>query len=450
MARFLFAAWPFPGHVNPPLSIAKALQARGHEVAFYTGVAPRSKLEDEGVTVFPFRGFEEARLWDSIQAEEERVPVGRGSRRLLKVVFHDWLVGTIPAQVGDLRAIIRDWRPDVISTDPMMWGPILVLHETETVPIVVTSFLVGCAIPGPDAPPWGPGLPPPRSLRTRWLCRAATTAGKMLSAPMRREMNRVRAAYGLPATSGTLADLSARLPLYLVPSVPELDYNRRDLPPSVRYVGACVWNKPTGAPVPGWFSELPRDRPWVHVTEGTAHYQEPFVLRAAAQGLANLPMQVILTSGPQRALKSADLGSLAPNIRLERWVSHADLLPKCAALVTTGGAGTVMAALQLGVPMVIVPTGWDKPDNAQRVVEAGAGIRLAPRRCSPARLRDAVNRVIHEPRFRENALRIAERLAEQSGPPRAAELLESRVRVRDEPADGRECVEPALSFEKRG
>lgn len=440
MARFLFAAWHFPGHVNPPLSIAKALQARGHDVAFYTGVAARPTLEDEGITVFPFRGFDEARLWDSIQAEEARVPVGRGSRRLFKLVFHDWLIGTIPGQVADLREILSSWRPDVLSTDPMMWGPVLVLHETERVPTVVTSFLVGCAIPGPDAPPWGPGLPPPRTVGTRWLCRAAAFAGRALAAPMRRQMNRVRAGHGLPPMRGSLAEFSARLPLYLVPSVPELDYNRRDLPPSVRYVGPCVWNKPTGAPAPGWLDELPRDRPWVHVTEGTAHYQEPFVLRAAAQGLANLPMQVILTSGPRRVLDGKDLGPLAPNVRLERWVSHADLLPRCAALVTTGGAGSVMAALQLGVPMVVVPTGWDKPDNAQRVVEAGAGLRLAPRRCNPSRLRDAVNRVLKEPRFRENALRLAARLAETGGPIRAAELLESRVVAK--------AKAPALSLER--
>ncbi len=429
MARFLFAAWPFPGHVNPPLSIAKALQARGHEVAFYTGSEPRAKLEAEGITVFPFQSFDEDRLWASIQAEEARVPVGRSSRRLLDLVFHDWLIGTIPAQVADLRAILADWSPDLLSTDPMMWGPVHVLNQTETIPTVVTSFLVGCAIPGPDAPPWGPGLPPPRSFGTRWLCRVAALAGKVLTAPMRREMNRVLAEHGLPPMRGLLADMHARLPLYLVPSVPELDYNRRDLPPSVHYVGPCVWNKSSMQPPAAWLDELPANRPWVHVTEGTAHYQEPFVLKAAAQGLGNLPMQVILTSGPQRSLNGADLGLLAPNVRLERWVSHADLLPRCAALVTTGGAGTVMAALQLGVPMVIVPTGWDKPDSAQRVVEAGAGIRLAPRQCSPARLRDAVEQVLREPSFRENARRISQRLAEAGGPCHAASLLESIAAV---------------------
>ena len=59
--------------------------------------------------------------------------------------------------------------------------------------------------------------------------------------------------------------------------------------------------------------------------------------------------------------------------------SHGELLPRCSALVTVGGKATVLAAAEAGVPMVVVPTTWDKPDNARRVTEAGAGVRCAPR-----------------------------------------------------------------------
>ena len=84
-----------------------------------------------------------------------------------------------------------------------------------------------------------------------------------------------------------------------------------------------------------------------------------------------------------------------------------------------------MAGLQAGVPLVIVPTLWDKPDNAQRVVEAGAGLRLEPRACTPEGLRRAVQQVLEEPRYRAKAQWLAERLRAAPGPPRAAELLES-------------------------
>jgi UDP:flavonoid glycosyltransferase YjiC (YdhE family) len=79
------------------------------------------------------------------------------------------------------------------------------------------------------------------------------------------------------------------------------------------------------------------------------------------------------------------------------------------------------------VPLVVVPTYWDKADNAQRVVEAGVGLRVPPKRCTPEGLRAAVRRVLEEPGFRENARRVARLLADSPGPARAADLLEALV-----------------------
>jgi MGT family glycosyltransferase len=252
---------------------------------------------------------------------------------------------------------------------------------------------------------------------------------------MRRNVNSIRARYGLRPMGCSVNAYTGRLPLYLIPSLPELDYNRRDQPPNVHYIGPCVWTRPAGTASPDWLSALPADRPWVHATEGTAQYQEPFLLRATAQALGGQPLEVILTTGQSsRDPVALGLHSLPANVHVERWLSHEDLLPRCAALVTTGGAATVLASLKAGVPLVVVPTFWDKSDNAQRVVEAGVGLRLAPRHCTPERVRAAVMRLLEEPVFRENARRIARRFAEVPGPPRAAELLEKLARQAPAPA----------------
>lgn len=423
MARFLCAATPMPGHINPLVSVAKALQARGHEVAFYTRESRRRLLEEEGLGVFPFGDSFEAR----IQEGNDDAAAPRATQRhvalSLYIALQNLMVDSIPDQLVDLQAILQDWRPDAILSDVLMWGPFL-LWEMTRVPVAFMTPTMSSLIPGPDAP-LGPGLPPPKGPGGRMLARIIALALTALTRGPARRLDRIRTSQGLPPLGCGLSSSLGRLPLFLVPSVPELDYNRRDLPPSVRYVGPCIWNKPSGEPPPHWLEALPPDLPWVHVTEGTVHVQDPFLLRGAARGLGGLPMEVILTSGSLRAPEALELGPLAPNVRLERWVSHSDLLPRCAAVVTTGGAGTVMASLQAGVPMVIVPTGWDKPDNAQRVVDAGAGLRLEPHRCSPARLRAAVERVLREPGFRENARRISKQLANAGGPPRAASLLES-------------------------
>jgi MGT family glycosyltransferase len=427
MPRFLVTCWPFVGHLYPQISVAHALRDRGHEVAFYSHESARPVVEGQGFTFFPFVQVDERRH-QRVHALMGRVPATQSMHRTLAVAlraYRDMLADAIPEQMEDLQLIVGQWRPDVVVTDPAMWASILVLWEVSGVPVALLSQMIGSLIPGPDAPPWGPGLPPPRTLGTRLLARATQLGVDMVARNMRRHVDRIRARYGLGPMGCSVNAFTGRLPLYLIPSVPELDYNRRDQPANVHYIGPCVWTNPGAAPL-DWLDELPVDRPWVHATEGTAQYQEPFVLRAAARGLAGLHLEVILTTGQfARDPKALGLDGLPANIHVERWVSHEDLLPRCAAVVTTGGAATVLASLKAGVPLVVVPTFWDKNDNAQRVVEAGVGLRLAPRHCTPERVRAAVMRLLEEPSFRENARRMARRIAEVPGPRLAARLLET-------------------------
>ena len=437
MARFLVTCWPFVGHLYPQISVAHALRDRGHDVAFYTHESARAVVEGEGFTLFPFVHVDQGR-YERIHALEAEVPPTQPKFRTLSVAmqaYRDMLAGSIPEMLADLRPIIDTWSPDVIITDPALWASILGAWELTGVPVALLTQMIGSMIPGPDAPPWGPGLPPPRTFGTRLLSRAAQVAVDIVAFNMRRNVNRIRAQYGLRPMGCSVNEFTGRLPLYLIPSVPELDYNRRDQPPNVHYIGPCVWTRPAGGSSLDWLNRLPVDRPWVHATEGTAQYQEPFLLKAAAQGLGGEPMEVILTTG-QLSRDPAKLGlqSLPANVHVERWISHEDLLPRCAALVTTGGAATVLASLKAGVPLVVVPTFWDKSDNAQRVVEAGVGLRLAPRHCTPERLRAAVKRLIDEPSFRDNAQRMARRFAEAPGPPLAAELLEKLAKEAPVPA----------------
>jgi MGT family glycosyltransferase len=424
MARFLFTVWPFPGHFFPSVAIAHALRVRGHEPAFYTGAEACRTIGDEGFYCFPFVHVDEQRL-DFVlfsPAYRTRIPV----KRLLdlKRMHREWLLETIPHQVQDIEAIMAQWQPDVIVTDPTMLGPILILHEKHAIPVAIASFIPACTIPGSDAPPFGPGLPRPHNRRSRLLAWLFQTVSARMTAEFRDAANSLRQRYDLPLLQISVADHAGRMPLYLVPSAPEFDYQRMDLPRSVHYIGPCIWNTPRVDEMADWLVEIPSDQPWIHVSEGTLHTGAPFMLRAAARGLAQLPVQVIMTTGGSRDPKDLNLGHLASNIHVTRWVSHSELLPHTDVVVTTGGAGSVLASLSAGVPLVIVPTEWDKPENAQRVVEAGAGLRLAPRACTPARLRAAVEQILADPSFRQNAQRLAAIFARYDGAPHAAELLE--------------------------
>jgi MGT family glycosyltransferase len=421
-ARFLFAAWPFHGHLFPQIAIAHALRRRGHECAFYTGNQAADVVRHEGFDCFPFKNLDEAAL-EALMRSRPAEPWRPKNWGRLGSLMRRWLLDTIPQQLADLEEIREAWHPDVIGCDPTMWAPVLVLFDKYRLRVAICSFIPACPLPGPDAPPFGPGLPPPRSLRGRLISGAAHHLARISSAVGRRAANDVRRKSGLPPIDVSPTEYTGRMPLYLVPCTAQFDYGRHDLPDTVHYVGPYLWNRPHteagGIPV----GELRNDVPCVHVTEGTMHVHQSLVLPAALEGLANLPMHVIATTGSNRTLADLGIRHVASNITIVPWVSHSDLLPRTDVMVTTGGAGSVLAALASGVPLVIVPTEWDKPEIAQRVVESGAGVRLDPRHCTPDRLRSAVARVLNDPAFRTAALRLAESFAQTGGADRAADLL---------------------------
>jgi MGT family glycosyltransferase len=429
--RIVQACLPVPGHLNPNLALAQALRARGHQVAVYSGAAARDAVEKEGMTFFPFHAsFDEVVMRHALPTSGHSAAAGgnQGSRTVkqAKAALKELYLETIPFQVEDLERATAAFDADLLVTDPTLLGSILVLRERLPVPVVVFSMLLACHVPGPQVGPWGLGLPPPRTLRSRALAWAlGGLIDVLLLWDFERAANEMRRRFGLPKLRGRVQDEYGRMPLFLVASTPELDYARTDLPPSVQYVGACLWKGGAApAPMPDWLAELPRDRPVVHVTEGTIHTREPVLLRAATEGLRDLPMHVIMTTGAHRRPDELDLGPRGANLRVEQFVPHHALFSLTDVVVTTGGAGTVTTALLAGVPLVVVPTGWDLPENAQRVAASGTGLRLARKDCTPQRLRETVERVLGDAGYREKAGRLGDALRERGGAGQAAFLIE--------------------------
>ena len=306
MSRFLLTCWSYTGHLFHGINIGRALRERGHECAFYSAPKTASLFADEGFTFFPFEKVNEEAMSDILFAPNRE----RSVTDTLKFTrtLQSYLLDTIPQQVEDLEPILAKWKPDVIVDDGTILGPFLVLWEKHNIPgghaglFLLSGSGAGCAAfrigpaaaaqlvyPPTGADQWG---------WARIWSLPASGAGPMKSG----------SSHGLPPLTTSINEFSGTVPLHLVLNTPELDYNRHDLPPTVRYGGpCCLWNRPNYEQSADWLQQLPRDKPWVHATEGTAHVTAPIVLRAAAQGLANLPMEVILTGG-KREPSELDLG----------------------------------------------------------------------------------------------------------------------------------------------
>ena len=59
------------------------------------------------------------------------------------------------------------------------------------------------------------------------------------------------------------------------------------------------------------------------------------------------------------------------------YAPFSELFPRAAVVVHQGGSGTTAQALRAGHPTLIMPCGFDQPDNAARVKRIGAGLTVS-------------------------------------------------------------------------
>ncbi|XP_042333612.1 UDP-glucuronosyltransferase 2A2-like isoform X4 [Sceloporus undulatus] len=123
-----------------------------------------------------------------------------------------------------------------------------------------------------------------------------------------------------------------------------------------------------------------------------------------ALALSQLPQKVIWR---YKGKKPETLGS---NTRLYDWIPQNDLLghPKTKAFITHGGTNGVYEAIYHGIPMVGIPMFADQPDNIAHMRAKGMAIELNIHTMKAQDLLDAVNTVIHNVTYKENAVRVSQ------------------------------------------
>ncbi len=117
-----------------------------------------------------------------------------------------------------------------------------------------------------------------------------------------------------------------------------------------------------------------------------------------------------------RTVDPVALEPLPANATVERYVSQALLLPHCAAVVTHGGSGSVLAALAEGLPMLLVPQGADQFENAGHAEALGAASKLLPDELTEDAVRAAVVALLDEVSYGVVARGLAVEIAAMPAP----------------------------------
>jgi len=227
--------------------------------------------------------------------------------------------------------------------------------------------------------------------------------------------NRMRAEVRLPPRRNALESFYSP-ELLLTQGVRALE-PAKVVPGQARFVGRLI-NPPARTELPGWWADLD-GRTVVHVTQGTLETGPDALLKPAIEALAGHDALVVCTTGG-----APWEGPLPGNVRVAPFIPHDLLLARTDLMITNGGWGGVLAALEAGVPLVVVPGGLDKSQVALRVARAGAGVV----RRKPKNLRAVVDQVLATPRHRERARELGQAIEKAGGAARAADLVEGLMR----------------------
>uniref|UniRef100_UPI0006865E3D glycosyltransferase n=1 Tax=Nocardia concava TaxID=257281 RepID=UPI0006865E3D len=156
--------------------------------------------------------------------------------------------------------------------------------------------------------------------------------------------------------------------------------------------------------LPDWALRL-GNRPTVYVSLGTVPiFNQPSAFGPLLEGLGGNDVDVVVTVGPGN--DPAALGPQPGNIHVAQWLSLAAILPRCDAVVCHAGAGTTLAALSHGLPLVLTPRGADQFPTAAACGRVGAARILTPDRVTPAAVHDEVATILTDPTYRAGAQRI--------------------------------------------
>jgi UDP:flavonoid glycosyltransferase YjiC (YdhE family) len=378
--RILFTTRGSSGHIGPLLPFAHACLRAGHEVMVAAQRQHRGNVDRAGLAFTPVDDPPKEE-WMPLMAQFARLSVEAANERMVREFFAG--IDT-RAALPRLRSIVEDWQPDIIVRESWEFASTLVA-ELYDVPLARVGL----------------GLAAVEELSIRLTAET---------------VDRARAAIGLaPDPAGNRLRDAPYLTM-----VPEPLEDPAVAPPTTTH--RFAHGRPAPAPpLTDWWPG--NDDPLVYVTLGTVASAEhlpyfPALYRTVIDALAPLRARVLLTIGDGR--DPHELGPIASNVHVERWVAQDAVLPHAAAVVCHGGYGSTLGALRHGVPLVVVPLfSSDQWANAAAVARAGAGLALdaehtrrrvleLPSSDTTDALAPAVVRLLGDTSYRRSARRLAD------------------------------------------
>ena len=201
---------------------------------------------------------------------------------------------------------------------------------------------------------------------------------------------------------------------------------RQDDPsaPELIPLRTVAYNEP-GAQAPAWLTDPPV-RPRIYLTLGTVSSVAVDVLARALHELAGLDADVLVALGPGGDADA--LGVVPRNVHVERFVAQSEVLPRVDLIVHHGGTGTVLGALEAGLPQLLLPQHADQFQNAALLTRARAARALTDVLAHPGEVASMATALLTHTAERSVAERLRDEIAAMPPPQDVVVRLERLTR----------------------
>ena len=410
--KILFATIGSLGDLHPCLALALELKRRGHTITIAATPFYRDKVEQYGIA---FRSLRP----DFDPTSGELVAQCENIRRGPEVLLRKLILPHLHDTYADLLSAARD--TDLMIAGELVYAAPLVAEKRNL--RWASATLSPCTFFSAHDPSVLVTMPELMLLRNAGLGvnRAVLNLSRFMTNRWWRPIRALRRAEGLGPGRNPLLDDKFSPHLVLALYSRHLAQPQPDWPPQTVQPGFAFFDRPhspepTDAALQQFFAA--EDPPIVFTQGSTAvHHPGEFY---------SVSVEAARRIGRHALLVGADPGSIpaAPDLLAIRYAPYSEVFPHAAVIAHQGGSGTTGQAMQAGRPMLIVPFGWDQPDNAARMERLGSSLTLPRNRYTPDRAAHALQRLITEPRFQQLANLVQKEMQAERGVASACNALE--------------------------
>ncbi len=201
------------------------------------------------------------------------------------------------------------------------------------------------------------------------------------------------------------------------------EFPRQELPPHFHFTGP--YHSASSRQSVSFPYEKLTGQPLIYASMGTLQNRLLGVFEDIAIACADFDAQLVISLGGATKLK--DLPTLKGTPLVVEYAPQLEILQKAALMITHAGMNTSMECLMNGVPMVAIPVANDQPGVAARIAWSGCGEAIPLKKLNVSRLRTAVQKVLTENSYKENAVRLQTAISDSGGVSRAADIIEQAV-----------------------